>query len=119
MSDHVHWLLEVTIKPGERDTFIALMREMVTTTQANEPDTLNYEWFISEDETSCKIYERYRDSAAVMTHLASFGANFADRFLAASEPTRFVVFGDPNEEVREALGGFGAVFMAQIGGFTR
>ncbi len=119
MSDHVHWLLEVTIKPGERDTFIALMREMVTTTQANEPGTLNYEWFISEDETSCKIYERYTDSAAVMTHLASFGANFADRFLAASEPTRFVVFGDPTEEVREALGGFGAVFMAQIGGFTR
>ena len=119
MSDHVHWLLEVTIKPDEHDTFIALMREMVTTTQANEPGTLNYEWFISEDETSCKIYERYRDSAAVMTHLASFGANFADRFLAESEPTRFVVFGDPTEEVREALGGFGAVFMAQIGGFTR
>ena len=119
MSDHVHWLLEVTIKPGERDTLIALMREMVATTQANEPGTLNYEWFISEDETSCKIYERYRDSAAVMTHLASFGANFADRFLATAEPTRFVVFGDPTEEVREALGGFGAVFMAQIGGFTR
>lgn len=45
MSEHVHWLLEVAIKPGERDAFIAWMHEMVTATQANEPEALNYEWF--------------------------------------------------------------------------
>jgi hypothetical protein len=54
-----------------------------------------------------------------MTHLGSFGQNFAERFLAAADPTRFVVYGNPNDEVRGALAGFGAVHMSQIGGFVR
>jgi quinol monooxygenase YgiN len=49
MSENVYWLLEVAIKPGEFDNFKALMEEMVEATQANEPNTLNYEWTISED----------------------------------------------------------------------
>ena len=43
MSDNVHWLLEVSIKPGQLDTFKSVMAEMVAATNANEPDTLNYE----------------------------------------------------------------------------
>ncbi len=119
MSDIVHWLLELNIKDGKSDDFKALMNEMVGATRANEPGTLIYEWFISEDGKSCHIYERYVDSAATMTHLGSFGQNFAERFLAAAEPTRFVVYGNPNDEVRGALAGFGAVHMSQIGGFAR
>ena len=119
MSDHVHWMLEVAIKPGELDNFKALMNEMVEATEANEPNTLNYEWFISEDGSNCHIYERYADSAATMTHLGSFGQNYAERFLAMVNPTRFVVYGNPNDEVRQALAGFGAVHMEQIGGFAR
>ncbi len=119
MSDNVHWVLEIEIKQGELDSFKALMNEMVEATRANEPDTMNYEWFISDDEGSCHIYERYADSAATMTHLGSFGQNFAERFMAAVAPTRLVVYGDPNDEVRAALSAFGAAHMAQIGGFAR
>ena len=119
MSDVVHWLLEVNINDGELDNFKALMNEMVSVTQANEPGTMNYEWFISDDGKSCHIYERYVDSAATMTHLASFGQNFAERFLAAVAPARFVVYGNPSDEVRGALAAFGAVYMSQIAGFAR
>ncbi len=119
MSDNVHWVLEIEIKQGELDNFKALMNEMVEATRANEPGTMNYEWFISADERSCHIYERYADSAATMTHLGSFGQNFAERFMAAVTPTRLVVYGDPSDEVRAALSAFGAVHMAQIGGFAR
>ena len=119
MSDNVYWLLEVSIKPGEFDGFKALMKEMVEPTQANEPNTLNYEWAISEDNQTCHLYERYADSAATMTHLATFGEKFAERFMAAIEPTRFMVYGNPSNDVKEALSGFGAVFMAPFGGFAR
>ncbi len=119
MSETVHWVLEVAIKQGELDNFKAVMNDMVEATQANEPNTTNYEWFISDDGRTCHMYERYADSAATMTHLAAFGENFADRFLAAAAPTRFVVYGNPSAEVREALAGFGAVHMGQIGGFAR
>jgi quinol monooxygenase YgiN len=119
MRDNIYWLLEVAIKPGELNNFKALMKEMVENTQANEPNALNYEWTITEDSQSCHLYERYADSAATMTHLGAFGEKFADRFMAAVEPTRFVVYGNPNNEVKEALSGFGAVFMAPFGGFAR
>ncbi len=38
---------------------------------------------------------------------------------AAVTPTRLVVYGDPNDEVRAALSAFGAAHMTQIGGFAR
>ncbi len=86
MNDAVHLLLALNIKEGELDNFKALVKEMVDATQANEPGTLNYEWFLSDDEKTCHLYERYADSAATMTHLASFGQNFAVRIMAAVEP---------------------------------
>ncbi len=119
MTDNVYWLLEVAIKPGEFDNFKALMKEMVEATQTNEPNTLNYEWTITEDSQSCHIYERYADSTATMTHLGAFGEKYAERFMASVEPTRFVVYGPANNAVKEALSGFGAVFMAPFGGFAR
>lgn len=42
MSDHIHWVVEVSIKPGELEHFKILMTDMVEATQANEPNTLNY-----------------------------------------------------------------------------
>lgn len=119
MSDHVSWMLELTIKPGELNNLKALIGEMVESTQATEPGTVNYEWSFNADETTCHIWERYTDSAAAMAHLGNFGEKFAERFLAALEPTRLMVYGNPSDEVREALGAFGAAYMAPVGGFVR
>lgn len=119
MSDTVHWVLELAVKPGKLDGFKTLMGEMVEATQANEPGTTHYEWFVSADEQSVHIYERYVDSAAVMVHMGTFGAKFAERFLDAVEPSRLTVYGNPNQEVMETLGGIGGVHMPQIGGFAR
>jgi quinol monooxygenase YgiN len=119
MSDNVYWLIEVAIKPGEFDNFNAVMKEMIEDTRSNEPNTLNYEWAITEDNQSCHIYERYSDSAAAMTHLKAFGEKFAERFMAAVAVTRLVVYGTPNHEVKEALGGPSTVFMTPFGGFAR
>ena len=54
-----------------------------------------------------------------MIHFATFGEKFAERILATVEPTRFVVYGNPDETVHGALAGFGAVHMEEIGGFAR
>ncbi len=119
MSEQVYWMLEVGIKPGQLDAFRALMEEMVQATESNEPDTLNYEWTISADNGTCHIYESYRNSAAVMTHLGWFGANAAERFLAAADPKRLTVYGNPNDEATAALNGLGAAYMTPLGGFAR
>ena len=118
MSDVVSWLVEVSIKSGQLDNFKALVEEQVQSTR-NEPNTLVYEWFLGEDNSSCHIYERYADSAATMTHLGTFGEKFAERFMGMVDFTRFTVYGAPNDEVKGVLGGFGATFIGQLNGFAR
>jgi hypothetical protein len=95
------------------------MEEMVASTRANEPGTLSYEWSTSDDGSVCHIFERYVDSPAVITHLVEFDKKFARRFLELLKPTRFVVYGSPSPEVRNALADFNAVYMQLLGGFSR
>ena len=119
MSDAVSWVLELNVKDGQLDAFKALAREMSEATQADEPGATNYEWFISEDGKTIHIYERYVDSAALMIHIGNFGEKFAERFLAWADATRWLVYGDPSDEVREAMAGFGVINMARLTGFVR
>ncbi len=118
MSNNVSWNLQLSINDGKLDDFRALMEEMVAAT-ANEAGCLAYEWFISEDGTTCHINERYVDSGALMVHLGNFGANFAERFMACVTPTAFSVYGDASSDVREALAGFGPAHYGPFGGFSR
>ena len=119
MTNNVYWLLELSIKDGELDNFTALMQEMVGATQNDEPGALNYEWWLSDDKSTCHIYERYADSDATMIHLGNFGGKFAERFMGCVDPTRFMVYGNANGQVKEALAAFGAVYMQSFGGFHR
>ena len=118
MSASVSWNLRVSIKEGQLDEFRSLMGEMVESTKA-EAGAQGYEWFIGADGGSCHLNEKSADSDAVMAHLGTFGARFADRFLGCVEPTSIHVYGEPSDEVREALDGFGAEYLGTFGGFSR
>ena len=107
------------IQDGQADAVQPLVDEMVAATKADEPGALHYEYFLNADRTRCTVLERYADNAAVMTHLANFGAKFAPRFLTAFAPLRFTVYGPANDEVRAALAGFGAAHEDRISGFSR
>ncbi len=119
MSEGFHWVLEVSIKPGELDNFKSVIKEAIEATQTKFPGTAHYRLFINEDGSKGHIDERFTDSAAAAVHLTAFGENFAERFLATAEPGRFVVYGNPNDEIRQVLDGFGPIYMEQIAGFVR
>ena len=118
MNAPITWVLEVAVKPGQLDTLRALMEEMVASTAA-EPGALRYQWFIDDDGRVVHLHEQYADSAATLVHLGTFGEWFAGRFLASVDPTRFTVTGNPSDEVKAALSGFGPTFLQPIGGFVR
>ena len=119
MNQQVSWIFELSVNDGELSSLKGLMKEMVDFVEANEPGTLAYEWSISSGGRQCHTHELYRDSAATVAHLTSFKANYAARLMALGVPTRFVVYGNPDSSVREALEGFGAVYMSPLGGFVR
>jgi quinol monooxygenase YgiN len=117
MGDYVAWLLEVSLK-GDLESLKALMQEMIDSTQG-EAGTLVYEWSLDEQSGIIHIYEHFRDSAGAVTHLATFGEKFVERFLAAVSPTHLWVYGNPDDAAKEALSGLGPVYMSPLGGFAR
>jgi len=119
MSKTVSWLLEMQVQEGHASDLKTLMAEMSSGTQANEPGTLMYEWSLSADGTICHLWERYVDSAAALAHGGTFVAKYAGRFLSVLKPVRCVVYGSPNEAVKQALAPFAPVYMAPAAGFSR
>ncbi len=117
MTDTIHWLLEMQINDGQLSNFKSVMADMVASTD-KEQGTLLYEWFFSDDQSTCLISERYRDSAAALAHLDNFGA-FAERFLAAATPRRFTVLGSPSAQLSEALAAFSPAYLGFEAGFSR
>lgn len=65
------------------------------------------------------VYERYADAAAAVAYLRMFVSQFSDRFVGSVDRIRFTVYGTPSAELRGILDGFGATYMAPVGGFAR
>ena len=115
----ISWNLQLNVREGQLGAARDLMNEMVEATQQDEPGTLLYEWFLSDDGATCHINERYTDSGAALVHLGNFGSKFVDRFLACFEPTSLSVYGETSAEARGVLDGFGAAYLGTFGGFAR
>ena len=118
MSNVVSWSIQLSVKEGQMENARELSEEMIVATR-NEPGTLAYEWYVSDDGAICHIHEKYADSDAVLAHLGAFGANFMDRFMQIFQPTALYVYGNPNAAAKEVLDNFGAVYLPPFGGFTR
>jgi quinol monooxygenase YgiN len=126
MSDNVFFIVELEVKPGQIGDLRTVMGQMADLTRTDEPGTLNYEWFLSEDGTACHIYERYADSAAAVAHSATFPAELGQR-AQAFRPTRLTAYGTITEEIVEkrikpllaALPGLPVVCLGPLGGFAR
>ncbi|HSM72742.1 MAG TPA: antibiotic biosynthesis monooxygenase [Anaerolineales bacterium] len=119
MNDNVIVIGDMSIKSGEFENFKALVNEMVETTKANEPNTMIYEFYINEDNKHCQTYERYVDSAALLTHIGNFGEKYAERLWAIAESKGFSVYGNLSDELFEITSRAGAVFLTPFGGFVR
>lgn len=117
MSRQICWHVELTIKPGQLESFRELTGEMVEATR-REPGVLSYQRFISEDGKTIHVFERYTDSTAALTHLQTFAKTFAARFQQLVERKGFIVFGAPTAELKAALDGYGATYATPFGDFA-
>jgi hypothetical protein len=84
------------------------------TTMDEEPGTLDYEYYLSPDKSVCHIHERYRDSAGLIAHASNFDRVFSQRFMAACTPTRFIVYGVPNDDAKAILAQYGPTYFSEI-----
>ena len=116
MNGQICWHVELIIKPGRLEGFRALTGEMVESAR-RELGLLSYQRFVSEDGKTVRIFERYADSTAALTHLRIFESKFAEPFQDMVERKCFFVFGCPTAELKEALDRYGAIYFKPFGDF--
>ena len=118
MTNEIQYTIEWTIKPDQLDAFKELAKKVISMVQDNEPDMKGYQWYFNSDESKCYTSEWVADSEAILAHIGNVGEELP-KLLAHCDITRFEVFGNINQQAREALEGLGAVTFGYFDGFTR
>ena len=70
----VSWVIKCDIHSSHRDELLALAQEMSSDFQANEINTLNFEWSVNAEFTQLHLHERYGDSQTALGHIQTFGS---------------------------------------------
>ena len=87
--------------------------------ELKEENTISYEWFLSDNGKKATLVERYTNSDATVQRFKNHGAS-----PIASEVVEFVdfeavyCFGNPKDDLREILGGWGAIIQNHFCGFN-
>ena len=71
-SDQIKFYLDLEINSKSPNKAIALIEEMVFFIKDLEPNTITYEYYITEDNKSISLREVYKNSEAALTHMNNF-----------------------------------------------
>jgi quinol monooxygenase YgiN len=117
-DDQFRLVVHQNIRQGGLEAFKNLAEEMTRGVEADEPGTLCYEWYVSDDGSDCYLVEAYTDSDALLRHLKNVGDKL-HAMMDISPLLELIVLGSPNQELRETLTGLGAKFYPRFIGCTR
>ena len=88
-----------TFHEGKVEEFKRLSARCMEIVRTKDTGTLQYDIYFSVDETEAMVIERYRDTEALVEHLANLGEDM----MAAVSATGSVhgeILGEPSEELR-------------------
>jgi quinol monooxygenase YgiN len=88
---------------GKVEEFKRLCAELMEIVRAGDSGTLQFEIYLSDDESECVIYERYRDSEAVIDHGAHVGDIMPAIFATGSGFS--AMLGEPSAELTAMMAG--------------
>lgn len=121
-ADSFRLILHQRINEGELETFKKRAQEITMGVKANEPETLCYEWYVSDDGADCYLVETYADSEAFLSHLSHLRERRQETPDAphVGSTMEVLVLGSPNAQAREALSRMGPIrFLPLFIGCTR
>ena len=118
--DQIHFRAEFTIEEGKIEEYKKLVQDMSRVVEANEPDTINYEFYLNRSETKCIVHETYTNSEAALAHNTGIASQtILPKIFSVSRISKFDVYGNPNEELQKVLASIGAQTYNLFAGFCR
>jgi len=118
--NQIDFRAEFTIEEAKIEEYKKLVQDMSRMVEANDPDTINYQFYLNRDETKCIVDEKYANSKAVLAHNSAVASQtILPKIFNISKINRFEVFGDPSKELQEAYAKFGSQNFHFFAGFSR
>jgi quinol monooxygenase YgiN len=118
--EQIEFRAEFTIQEGKIEEYKQLIQEMSRVVEANEPDTIGYQFYLSTDETRCIVSEKYLNSESVFVHSNGIASQtILPKIFNVSRISRFEVYGNPNEELQKVLATFSPKIYNLFAGFSR
>jgi quinol monooxygenase YgiN len=96
-------LARLKIHDGKFDEFKRLSAKCAELVRTKDTGTLQYETYINSDNTECLVFERYRDSQALLDHVKNLGDTMAAILETCSGSGE--ICGTPSPELIEQLKG--------------
>jgi quinol monooxygenase YgiN len=65
---------EFTIEKRKIQEFKKLIRDMRRMVENDEPDTINYQFYLNRSETKCMVHETYTNSESTPAHITGIAS---------------------------------------------
>ena len=90
---------KMKIREGMLEGFKRQATECIQQAKEKDPGTLQFDWFISTDETECEIRETYESSEAFLAHLSNLSELLLILYEKFASDHSVIIYGDPSPEL--------------------
>ena len=121
-SKAITFIIDLSVNTDSNEDLTLFSQEITTNVLDTEDFCIEYAYYVSEDNTSVTLYEKYIDSESAIKHGQNFMAStFFDRFFNLFTLNKFIVTGPASDEFKKftSENGFVIEYRNSIDGFTR
>ena len=119
-NNQIHVRAEFNIEKGKIEEFKKLIQDMSRMVENNEPDTINYQFYLNRSETKCMVHETYTNSESVLAHITGVASKTTlPKIFNIARINRLDVYGNPSEELHTILTRFDSQTFNLFTGFSR
>ena len=93
----------LTIRAGKLEEFKLLAAQCMRVVRDRDSGTLQYDWFFNDDQSECVVRETYRNSDAVLEHVANLGPTLG-AMLGVCDMV-LEIYGAPSDQLVKATAG--------------
>jgi len=116
----IQFRAEFTINEGKIEEYKKLVEETNKDVEANEPNTITYQFYLNKDQTKCLVHETFTSSEAALAHIDSVTSQtIFVKILNVSRMNKLEVYGNPSDELQKVLTRHSPQTYNTFAGFSR
>lgn len=93
--------VRINIRKGMLEELKQKVSNCILKVKERDSGTIQYEWFLSDDNRECEIREAYESSDAYLVHLQNVADNLETIFEKYADVQSVIIYGNPSREVLE------------------